>query len=79
LQELVGFLGAYDFVGKAFGGNVAKSGCIRETSVTDSIPPLALRLHLEPITTRLIDALARIERGDANVQQDLSVLTQFIL
>jgi hypothetical protein len=66
-------------VGRAFAGTVARTGCTRRTSVTDLIAPLALGLDLEPIATRLVDALAAVGRGDANLKQNLGVLNQSIV
>ncbi|GIZ47664.1 hypothetical protein CKM354_001074900 [Cercospora kikuchii] len=71
--EIVGFVGAFQFLEKAFAGTLG-SGCTTSTKLDETLNPLALGLNLEPILVRLIDALAALGRGDANLRQDLRVL-----
>ncbi|KAK5686456.1 hypothetical protein LTS10_002574 [Elasticomyces elasticus] len=75
--EVSGFPEALTFVGNAFAGTVP-AGCSSNTVLNDTLDPLALGLNLEPITTRLIDALAKIGENDSNIKADLNTLTKTV-
>ncbi|KAK4629553.1 Lipase 6 [Fulvia fulva] len=76
--EILGFVGAYQFVQSAFDGKVATSGCTRSTSLDENLNPIALGVSLEPILVRLIDALAALGRGDSNLRSDIGTLKQTV-
>lgn len=72
--ELLGFVGAFRFLEQAFAGTIA-SGCTRSTVLDETLNPLALGVNLEPILVGLIDALAALGRGDANVKGNPKILS----
>ncbi|EME38255.1 hypothetical protein DOTSEDRAFT_75726 [Dothistroma septosporum NZE10] len=76
--EILGFVGAYQFVQDAFAGTVAKTGCTRSTTLNDTLDPLALGVDLEPVLVELINALAALGREDSNVQSDIGTLDQTV-
>ena len=73
--EILGFVGAFQFIEKAFAGTVATSGCTRSTVLNETLNPIALGVNLEPILVGLINALAALGRGDSNVVSNPNVLT----
>lgn len=76
--EILGFPGAFDFVKKAFAGNVGFSGCIQSTVLNNTLNPIALGASLEPITSQLINVLGKLGREDINVISNLNVLNETV-
>ncbi|KAK4570375.1 hypothetical protein LTR86_002455 [Recurvomyces mirabilis] len=75
--EVVGFPEALTFVGNAFSGTVP-TGCSSDTRASSTLDPLALGLDLEPITVKLIDAIAQFGQNDSNIKNNLNTLQNSI-
>lgn len=74
--EILGFVGAFEFVERAFAGEVVPGmGCVKSSTLNDTLNPIALGADLEPILISLVDALAAFGRGDENVISNPEVLT----
>ena len=76
--EVIGFLGAYNFMNAAFAGTTAKA-CSQSTTLNDTLNPLALGLQLEPVLVQLLNALAIAGRQDVNIKNDLSKLNETVI
>jgi pimeloyl-ACP methyl ester carboxylesterase len=76
--EILGFVGAFDFVQSAFAGELA-SGCSRSTSLSNTLSPIALGADLEPVLVQLINTLLTLGPGDSNVIGNLGVLNGTIV
>ncbi|KAJ5856402.1 uncharacterized protein N7529_010346 [Penicillium soppii] len=72
--EVIAFPEAVRFVSDAFEGKTA-SGCSKNTKLDFILNPIALGVELEPILTKLIDGLSHLGQKDANVKNDVSVLS----
>ena len=75
--EIIGFVGAFNFVKAAFTGTVA-SGCSTSTELADSLDPLALGVQLEPVIVQLLNALAVAGRNDINIKNNLQTLNETV-
>ena len=75
--EIIGFVGAFNFVKAAFAGTVAK-GCSTETILDDSLDLLALGVSLEPVLVQLLNALAVAGRKDINIKNDITTLNETV-
>jgi len=75
--EIIGFVGAFNFVKAAFAGTVA-SGCSMSTDLSNSLDPLALGVQLEPIIVQLLNALAVAGRNDINIKNNLNTLNETV-
>lgn len=73
--EILGFIGAFEFVEKAFAGTVA-SGCSQQSVLDNSFSPIALGANLEPLLVSLLNALLQFGDEDANVLADISTLNE---
>ncbi|KAF2766341.1 LIP-domain-containing protein [Teratosphaeria nubilosa] len=71
--DVVGFIGVFEFVEKAFAGTVA-SGCSASTIADATIDPLALGLDLEPILVELLNALGTFGTDDSILKISPSIL-----
>jgi pimeloyl-ACP methyl ester carboxylesterase len=75
--EIIGFVGAFNFVKAAFAGTVA-SGCSMSTELSNTLDPLALGVQLEPVIVQLLNALAVAGRNDINIKNDLNTLNETV-
>jgi pimeloyl-ACP methyl ester carboxylesterase len=75
--EIIGFVGAYEFVDAAFAGTTAK-GCSMSTILDETINPLALGLQLEPVIVGLLNALVVAGRKDVNIINDIETMNTTI-
>ncbi|CAD0095877.1 unnamed protein product [Aureobasidium mustum] len=75
--EIIGFVGALNFVKAAFAGTVA-SGCSTSTELADGLNPLALGVKLEPVVFQLLNALAVAGRKDVNIRNNLQTLNETV-
>ncbi|KAK5999353.1 hypothetical protein QM012_005571 [Aureobasidium pullulans] len=75
--EVIGFVGAFNFVNSAFAGNVS-SGCSTSIELADSLNPLALGAQLEPVIVQLLNALAVAGRKDINIKNNLQTLNETV-
>ncbi|KAI5271562.1 LIP-domain-containing protein [Aureobasidium subglaciale] len=75
--EVIGFVGAFNFVKAAFAGTVA-SGCSKETTLNDTLDPVALGVQLEPVLVQLLNALAVAGRKDINIRNNIQTLNETV-
>jgi pimeloyl-ACP methyl ester carboxylesterase len=75
--EIIGFVGAFNFVKAAFAGTVA-SGCSASTELANTLDPLALGVQLEPVIVQLLNALAVAGRNDINIKNNLQTLNETV-
>ncbi|CAD0111530.1 unnamed protein product [Aureobasidium uvarum] len=75
--EIIGFVGAFNFVKAAFAGTVA-SGCSTSTELADTLDPLALGVSLEPVIVQLLNALAVAGRKDINIKNNIQTLNETV-
>jgi pimeloyl-ACP methyl ester carboxylesterase len=75
--EILGFVGAFNFVKAAFAGTVA-TGCSTSTDSASSLDLLALGLQLEPVLVLLLNALAVAGRNDINIKNNLQTLNETV-
>jgi len=75
--EILAFTDVVNFVEFAFAGTT-ESGCSKNTKLASIFNPIALGVELEPVLTKLIDALLDLGTDDQNVKQDLNVLRKTI-
>jgi hypothetical protein len=73
--EILGFVGAFEFVKAAFAGTVV-SGCSTSIDVASSLDLLALGLQLEPVAVQLLNALAVAGRKDINIEDEIQTLNE---
>ncbi|CAK3799181.1 Lipase, secreted [Lecanosticta acicola] len=65
--EILGLIGAFDFVQSAFAGTVAMDGCKASTTLDNTLDPIALGVDLEPVLLRLTNMLAHLGENDENM------------
>ncbi|KAH0105990.1 LIP-domain-containing protein, partial [Aureobasidium melanogenum] len=75
--EIIGFVGAFNFVNAAFAGNLT-SGCSTSTELADTLDPLALGVQLEPVIVQLLNALAVAGRKDINIKNNITTLNETV-
>ena len=75
--EILGFVGAHNFVNAAFAGTVAK-GCSQSTILDKTLDPAALGAELEPILVQLLNALATAGYKDVNIINNPGTLNKTI-
>ncbi|KAH0305056.1 LIP-domain-containing protein, partial [Aureobasidium melanogenum] len=75
--EIIGFVGAFNFVNSAFAGNIT-NGCSTSTELADSLNPLALGVQLEPVIVQLLNTLAVAGRKDINIKNNITTLNETV-
>ena len=75
--EILGFVGAFQFIEAAFAGTASVGkGCSRKTVLSNTLNPLALGVDLEPVLVDLLNALLQFGEGDANVINNIQTLNK---
>lgn len=72
--EILGVPSALQYTQSAFAGTVP-TGCSSDTVLSNQLNPVALGANFEPILTKLLQLLADAGNGDANIKQNIRVLT----
>ncbi|KAJ5081587.1 hypothetical protein NUU61_009851 [Penicillium alfredii] len=71
--EVIALPDAIKFVEAAFNGTAAH-GCSQNTELKSTLNPVALGVELEPVLTKLLEALASAGKQDANIKKNIDVL-----